>query len=43
MEKKLALFDVPEDLREELTILYKIGVGIDEIEYLLMYKLHPID
>jgi hypothetical protein len=36
---EISLADVPDDLKEELSILYRIGVGIEEIEYIISRRL----
>ena len=39
MTDKTFLADVPENLREELSMLYGIGVAIEDIEYVISKKL----
>ena len=39
MAAKMFLADVPEDLREEASILYRLGVVIEDIEYIISKKL----
>jgi len=39
MAAKTLLADVPEDLREEVSILYGLGVVIEDIEYIISKKL----
>lgn len=38
MKEKLYLDGVPEDTKEEISLLYKIGVEIEELEYLIRVK-----
>lgn len=38
MVEEILLADVPKDIEEEVFFLYKIGVGIEEIEYLIEKK-----
>lgn len=35
MKNKIVLADVPEDIQEEIFLLYRMGVRIEEIEYLI--------
>lgn len=39
MAAKMFLADVPEDLREEISVLYGLGLSIEEIEYVISKKL----
>lgn len=34
--------DMPENVKEEISFLYKIGVEIEELDYLIMVKFKEI-
>jgi len=38
MKKKLFLEGISEDAKEEIYMLYDIGIGIEELEYLIKVK-----
>lgn len=35
----MAFTDVPEDLRDEVSILYRLGVAIEDIEYVIRKRI----
>ncbi len=39
MTAKMVLADVPEDLLEEVSILCRLGVSIEDMEYVISKKL----
>ncbi len=39
MAAEMLLADVPENLREEASILHRLGVAIEDIEYVISEKL----
>lgn len=39
METKMVLADVPEEIKEEVSILYRLGVAIEDIEYVISKRL----
>lgn len=38
MKQKMVLADVPEDIKDEILLLFRMGVGIEEIEYIIDSK-----
>jgi len=38
MKEKLYLDEIPENAKEEISLLYKLGVEIEELEYLIRVK-----
>ena len=39
METKMVLADVPEEIKEEVSVLYRLGVAIEDIEYVISKRL----
>ena len=40
MNKKIYSEEIPEDIRKEISLLYDIGVGVEELDYLITIKLN---
>lgn len=40
MSKEIYLEEIPEDLKKEISLLYDIGVGVEELDYLITIKLN---
>jgi len=42
MAENIFFADIPEDIEQEVFFLYKLGVGIEEIEYIISRKLKKL-
>lgn len=42
MSEEIYLDDIPESAQEEISFLYKIGIGIEDLEYLISLKMREI-
>jgi hypothetical protein len=40
METKMVLADAPEEITEEVSILYRLGVAIEDIEYVISKRIN---
>ena len=40
MRKEIYCEEIPEDLKKEMSLLYDIGVGVEELDYLITIKLN---
>ena len=38
MAQQTHLADIPEEVEEEISLLYRMGIGIEEIEYIIRIK-----
>ena len=38
MKNELFLEGIPEDAKKEISMLYNLGIGIEELEYLIKIK-----
>ena len=42
MTEKILLADLPEEVEEEISFLYRMGIGIEEIEYIIRIKSNQV-